>query len=116
MKKVMAMLVLLASGSAWPAERVNLVALLARGDDFNGKEVYVSGYVCNRAEAKEGLFLTLADCKDANFENAIRVVPLKRDAQPREGRNTVQGIFSKDDIISTGPSYYWGKIEATTFN
>ena len=116
MKKLVTMLVLLSSSSAGAAERVNLVALLARGDDFNGKEVYVSGYVCGRAESEEGLFLTLADCMDANLENGIRVITLKKEAQKREGRKTVQGIFTKDDVISTGPSYYWGKIEATTLN
>ena len=113
---VSVLLLFITCGSSAAAEPVNLVTLLARGDDFAGKEVFVSGYVCTREESKAGLFLTLADCKDANFDNAIKIVPLKARTKVQDGRRTIQGIFKKEDVISTGSTYQWGRIEATTAN
>lgn len=113
---IASMLLMAVSVQTVAAERVNLIALLAGGAEFEGKEIYVSGYVCEEPGSRNGLFLTMADCRDSNTDNAILVVPLGEVLAKREGRLTVQGVYSRDDTIATGNNQPWGKITATTFN
>ena len=94
------------------AEFANMSALLARGTDFNRKEIVVTGYRCKKADSKDGLFLSPSDCEFSNNENAVRVSFDSRMKAPKHGLIRVRGLFIYDaNVIKTDDPYRWGELQ-----
>jgi|GEM_PF-2213751 hypothetical protein len=101
---------LLLAVPAHGADFVNLVRLLGDGSRYAHSEVMVSGYVCESPASRDGLFLTLQDCKDANYDNAVR---LENRAVIRTRRGLVEltGVYEfKEGVIATDETYRWGSL------
>ena len=102
------------SVQAKEVREVSLVALLATPTRYNGHNVVVTGYLC-RADTKQlGLFLTRADCEEANFANAIGVTEPKKRLPNLPSLLSVEGRFEdRTDRVFVDEVYIWGVIHAT---
>lgn len=101
----------LVSSSSQATEFVNMTKILANGERYDGRVVQFSGYVCERTDSREGIFLTKDDCEAANYDNGVR---MNRNGfeLPCAGLVRVQGSFKfNDQVVGTDDPYSWGELE-----
>jgi len=92
------------------SESVNLVRLLADGTRYAHRYVLVSGYICDSPDSREGLFLTLQDCKSANYDNAVRLEN-REVVKTRRGLVHLVGVYEYNaDVVHTDEPYEWGSL------
>ena len=93
---------------------VSLVSLLATPSQFDGADVIVTGYLCRAGTDQLGLFLTRADCDEANYSNAIGVTEPSKQLPELPALLTVEGRFEdRTDRVFVDEEFIWGEIHAT---
>ena len=96
---------------------VSLVSLLAAPSQYDGVDVIVTGYLCRAGTSQLGLFLTRADCDDANYSNAIGVSEPRKRLPKLPALLVVEGRFeNRSDKVFVDEVFVWGQIHTTNIS